>query len=482
MPTLRVVPSEVAWLPWSEDAFARARVERKPILLCIATTWSDSCREMDRTSYADPAIAFLINDRFVPIRVDADRRPDISERYSLGGWPTTAFLTPDGEILGGGTYVEVERMPAVLENVRAAFDEKRGHSTFRGMEHSAIAETATARNVECPQLPALLTSDELCAQVFDSFDVDFGGFGREPKFPHAAPVHLALALHQRSADEHLKAIVVRTLDAMGALYDEADGGFYRYATGRDWSRPHREKLLEVNAALVRVYLAAAQALDVARYADRAADTLRFVLHSLADATDGGWYGSQSAGGDVVDRVFYADANAAMASAALSAAAAFEDEWLRDFALKSLERVLLACYRPGQGVAHYFDGEARVRGLLGDQIAMADAQLDAYDATGNIVYEMMAEELAHFALREMWDAEHGGFFDRAAADGPDAVGLLRLRLKPFVTNCDAARVLKRLAAASGDEQFAHASADTLAAMAPLASAQGALAAHYVLATL
>jgi uncharacterized protein YyaL (SSP411 family) len=482
MATLRVVPSEVAWLPWSADAFARARVERKPILLCIATTWSDSCREMDRTSYADPAIAFLINDRFVPVRVDADRRPDISERYSLGGWPTTAFLTPDGEILGGGTYVERARMPEVLEKVRATFDEQRGHPTFRGMEHSAIAETATARNVECPRLPVLRTSDELCAQIFASFDADFAGFGREPKFPHAAPVHLALALHQRSADEHLKEIVVRTLDAMGALYDEADGGFYRYATGRDWTRPHHEKMLDVNAALVRVHLAAAQALDIARYADRAADTLRFVLHSLADATDGGWYGSQSAAGDVVDRVFYADANAAMASAALSAAAAFEDEWLRDFALKSLERVLLACYRPGQGVAHYFDGGAHVRGLLCDQIAMADAQLDAYDATGNIVYEMMAEELAHFALREMWDPEHGGFFDRAAGDGPDALGLLRLRLKPFVTNCDAARLLKRLAAASGDDQFARASAETLAAMAPLAPAQGALAAHYVLATL
>ena len=475
MPTLRVVPSEVAWLPWSADAFARARVERKPILLCIATTWSDSCREMDRTSYADPAIAFLINDRFVPIRVDADRRPDISERYSLGGWPTTAFLTPDGEILGGGTYVERARMPEILESVRAAFDRA-------GAESPGLRTQPPDMDVRRPGLSAPAEIGELCAQVFDSFDVDFGGFGSEPKFPHAAPVHISLALHHRSPDEHLKEIVVRTLDAMGALYDEADGGFYRYATGRDWTRPHREKMLEVNAALVRVYLAAAQALDVARYADRAADTLRFVLHSLADATDGGWYGSQSAGGDVVDRVFYADANAAMASAALSAAAAFEDEWLRDFALKSLERVLLACYRPGQGVAHYFDGEARVRGLLGDQIGMADAQLDAYDATGNIVYEMMAEELAHFALREMWDAEQGGFFDRAAGDGPDAVGLLRLRLKPFVTNCDAARVLKRLAAASGDEQFAHASADTLAAMAPLAPAQGALAAHYVLATL
>jgi uncharacterized protein YyaL (SSP411 family) len=186
----------------------------------------------------------------------------------------------------------------------------------------------------------------------------------------------------------------------------------------------------------------------------------------------------------VGAAIYADWNGAMVSAALQAARIFDDEGLRDFALKSLERVLLACYKPGAGVAHHLGGDGRVRGLLGDQIAMASAALDAFDTTGNVVYEMMAEELGHYAVRVMWDDRDGGFFDRATADDavdPDAeVGLLRQRLKPFGLNCDASGMLRRLAAASGDHEFTRIADLTVAAMAARAIEQGPLAAHYVLA--
>src|SRR5689334_13009258 len=121
MPSSASSPIGVAWQPWSGAAFARARDEQKPVLLSISAAWCHSCHEMDRTSYADPEIAAFINDRFVPIRVDADDRPDISERYSLGGWPTTAFLTAGGDILGGGTFVPRERMRGVLMRVEQAF-------------------------------------------------------------------------------------------------------------------------------------------------------------------------------------------------------------------------------------------------------------------------------------------------------------------------------------------------------------------------
>ena len=119
----------VRWLAWSSEAFARARAEDRPVLLSIAASWCELCLDMDRTTYADPAVAALVNDRFVPIRVDADRRPDISERYSLGGWPTTAFLTTEGDVIGGGTYVTVDRMPSVLERVADAFRSRREELT-----------------------------------------------------------------------------------------------------------------------------------------------------------------------------------------------------------------------------------------------------------------------------------------------------------------------------------------------------------------
>ena len=170
----------------------------------------------------------------------------------------------------------------------------------------------------------------------------------------------------------------------------------------------------------------------------------------------------------------------MVSAALHAARMFDDDGLRDFAIKSFERVLLACYKPGAGVAHSYDRHAGVRGLLADQFAMASASLDVFEVTGNIVYEMMAEELAHYAVRTMWDETGGGFFDRAAEDPETAVGLMRSRLKPFAMNCDLTHTLRRLAAASGEHVFASLADRALAAMAPLAPAQGPLAAHYLLA--
>ena len=480
--------SIVHWLTWSTDAFARARADDKPVLLSIAASWCETCRLMDDTTYADPAVAALVNESFVPIRVDADRRPDIGERYSLGGWPTTAFLTADGAILGGGTYVPLERMAAVLVRVVDAFRSRQGEISA-GSSAAATASRATPESANA----------DLAAVVFSTFDEEHGGFGGQPKFPLTAPLDLALASFRQFDDRRMAHVVEATLDAMGwgQLYDEIDGGFFRCAMTRDWQQPRREKLLDVNAQLLRVYVDAAAALNAARYRERAEGILRYVQTWLADPVDGGWGGSQQgdsayyerspearagATAPPVDHVLYASCNAAMVSSALHAAEVFDDVALGEFALRSLERVVVACYRPGAGVAHYVDGEPRVRGLLDDQISMAAANLDAHAATGNIVYEMMAQELAHYAIRTMWDDEEGGFFDRADAEAHERIGLMRNRLKPFIGNCDAARVLRRLAATGGDHDFGRRADETLAAMAPLASSQGPLAAHYLLATM
>src|SRR5215510_8403867 len=134
----------IEWLPWGTDAFARAAREGKPVLLSITAAWCRACHEMDRTTYADPAVAAIIGDRFVPVRVDTDRRPDINERYNLGGWPTTAFLTPDGRMITGGTFVTAERMTGVLERVAEAFQtlatESDGSLATEYTDHTEYAE------------------------------------------------------------------------------------------------------------------------------------------------------------------------------------------------------------------------------------------------------------------------------------------------------------------------------------------------------
>lgn len=487
MPGFNVLSSAVAWLPWGAAAFGRAREEGKPVLLSLAASWCGSCRRMDDTTYADPLVATAINHRFIPIRVDVDDRPDLSERYTLGGWPTTAFLTAAGEMLGGGTFVAPDRMRTVLDQVCEAYP-GRGERGVADIERR-------------PPVPAPAATDaDLHDLAFATFDPEHGGFGVEPKFPLVAPLRLALDLSTGAAPSY-RDMVEASLDAMGwgGLYETVDGGFFRCAADRRWDQPHTEKLLETNAALLRLYLDAGTAYGLTRFTERAADVLRYVQTWLADPLDGGWAGSQCAGEDyyaadaaaraaltppAVRRVLYADGNAEMASAALHAAAVFGDDGLRDFALKSLERVLLACYKPGQGVAHAA-GAGCVRGLLGDQAAMMAATLDAFETTSNVVYEMMAEELARYAVRTMWDEAGGGFFDRAPGPGgpggdAEDLGLLRQRLKPFIPNCELSRTLRRLAAASGDNEFTALADRTLAAMAPLAAAQGPLAAGYLLA--
>jgi hypothetical protein len=480
----------ITWLPWHVDAFHRARAESKPVLLSISASWCPWCRHMDRTTYADPAVQQLVLERFVPVRVDADRRPDISDRYTLGGVPTTAFLTSHGELLGGGTYVPAERMPGVLERTAGAYAARSGEFSTRAQAHAVSPRNA--------QPHGIVSGDELTRRVFSTADRVHGGFGTAPKFPLTAPLHLALQLCASSQNPDLRGVVERTLDAMaaGGLHDEIDGGFFRCAETQDWRSPRHEKLLDVNADLLYLYVEASVSLQAERYLATAADVLRYSQTWLADQVDGGWAGSQQADGTYyslatpearsaaeapeVDRSLYAGWNARMSSAALHAAQAFDDSALAEFAVKSLERIMLECYRPGGGVAHCFDGAPHVRGLLDDQILVGAAALDAFEATGDITYEMVAEELAYFALRTMWDEAQGGFFDRALPEPDEAVGLLSHRLKPFVSNCEAARLLVRLASSSGNHELRASAEAAIASLGAEAPAQGPLAAHYLLA--
>ncbi len=467
----------ISWLPWSAEAFDRAAREGKPVLLSITAAWCHACHEMDRTTYADPEVASLVNERFVAVRVDTDRRPDINERYNLGGWPTTAFLTAEGDLITGGTFVAADRMVGVLTRVASAAKhadhavqraaEHADHAVQRAAEHADHAVQRAAEYAEHADLLGVIEA------IFATFDEEHGGFGVEPKFPHTAPLHLAMALFREGGDDRWRRIVQRSLDAMadGGLWDATGGGFYRYCTTRGWELPHTEKLLETNADLLRAYAEAAIVFGREVDRNRCAAIAGFVTTVLR-AEAGGYRGSDA------DRMLYMDGNAKAAGALLGAATVLDDSALAREALASFERVILLCYKPGAGLAHYSDGVARVRGLLGDQIHTAGALLDAHDVSALEPYKMMAEELTHVAVRELWDEADGGFFDRAGHESD--IGLLRTKRKPFVGNAEAASMLARLERTSGDAGFhARAEGALRAASAQLAG-QGPLAAHYVLA--
>lgn len=435
---------------------------------------------MDATTYVQPEVAAIVDGRFIPIRVDADRRPDVNERYNLGGWPTTAVLTPEGHVLNGGTYFGRDELVALLTQAADSWRD-------RADEIRARVRVSTFAKVAADTPPDESAVEWFRSLLIDEFDLLHGGFGTAAKYPHARALAFAMALADEQSDERLRHIVETTLCRIGALWDPERGGFYRYAERSDWSCPGTEKTLEDNAALLNLYLDAAVRLQSDQYQNRAGELVRWIKTTLADQTHGGFYNSQAAVSRELDRSMYVDRNADMVAVFLQAAATFQDPWLRDFALKSFDTVIVPAYKPGGGVAHECAGPVRadpvnapvIRGLLGDQIRVALALTWAHVVTGQLPYSMLVLELMQFAVRTMWDGEANAFRDRAG-ETDDGLGLLAEPVRPFALNCDAACVLDRLATMTGDQAHRDRALAILGSLAGEYQTHGLFGAPYALA--
>ena len=457
----------VPWLDWSTSAFEQAATRNVPIFLSLVTCWSEECRVMDRTAFANPDVVAFVSSQFVPVRVDGDRRPDINERYTLGGWPTTAFLTPEREVLSGATYLAADQLLGLARRVADAWRDRAADIR----ERSLLKRAARKENAGVAHGAADLASvDRLRALLVTEFDRRNGGFGTAPKVPHAAALHLLLSLlttEDRADAADLAVIIETTLDKMWALWDRERGGFRRFAESADWTDPASEKTLEDNAALLHVYIEAAARRGTEDLADRVAQIAGWVRTNLTDAVDGTFYNALSE--HHVDRSMYVDRNAAMAAAFLRAGVVLNDRRVRDFGLKSLEEVILSAYVPGSGVAHTSDGA--VRGLLADQVAVASAAIWGHVITEQLPFPMLAAELMQFALRTMWDESARALRDRIAIDDP---------VHPFQLNCEAACVLDRLATITGDPMFRDRSLAILGSLAAEYPRHGLFGASYALA--
>jgi uncharacterized protein YyaL (SSP411 family) len=475
------MPPTIDWLDWGVAPFERAAREDKPVLLALVAPWCEHCAAMDRTTYARVEVARLVDSRFVAVRVDTDRRPDINERYNLGGWPTTAFLTPDGQVFAGGTFIAADRMPSVLSDVAEAFATRRGEISARV---AAIGDRnmSESRDVGGAGAPQALMDDKplewLSSRLVDAFDREEGGFGHGPKFPHVAALTLVLERYADTRDPLLRELLTNSLDHLARLSDAGNGGFFRYASNRDWSEPHTAKLLPDNAELIRLYLDAGEALERREYLDLAKRTIDWVQRVLArpqggfaasQAADSEYYGRSHAevGSSLatprVDEARYADSSAAMIASYLRAAEILGDQSLRDVALRALDEMMLAAYRPGNGVAHVIAPEPDVWGLLVDQVRVVEALLFAHMVTDQLPYSMLAAELMEYTMRAMWDDEQGGLRDRACVDTHTDPGLLGRTLRPFVTNCEAARMFFRLSLVTGRSAYAETAEKTLASL-------------------
>ncbi len=304
----------VDWYPWGPEPFARAKADNKPILLDIGAVWCHWCHVMDHESYEDPAIAEFLNRDWICIKVDRDERPDVDARYQRavqaisgqGGWPLTAFLTPDGEVFYGGTYFPPDGkygrpgFAAILAELSRRYHEDPQMVTKQAADLTAhiTPEEGIAEDNDLD--PALL--DKISDAMAHAFDFRYGGFGTLPKFPHAGAIDFLTSYWFDSQQTWAREMVERTLSAManGGIYDQLGGGFHRYSVDARWHVPHFEKMSYDNSELLKAYASAHSALadlgdaDVLQqFHDVIAGIVRWVMSTMSHP-DGGYFASQDA--------------------------------------------------------------------------------------------------------------------------------------------------------------------------------------------
>ena len=292
----------VDWYPWGPEALERAKREGKPILLSIGYSACHWCHVMERESFENEAIAELMNQGFINIKVDREERPDIDHVYQLvvqlmgrsGGWPLTVFLTPEQRPFFAGTYFPptdrhgLPGFPKILRSVSEAYRVRREQVDAHASEVANAIARVAAVEARAPGGVAAGIVVSAVEKVAERFDEEHGGFGRRPKFPNA----MALDLLLRAGD---KRRVRKALDAMraGGIWDHLGGGFHRYSTDERWLVPHFEKMLYDNALLLRLYIDAWRSLGDALYERTARQIAEYVAREMT-SPDGAFYSTQDA--------------------------------------------------------------------------------------------------------------------------------------------------------------------------------------------
>jgi uncharacterized protein len=299
----------IDWYEWGDDAFSRAKSADKPILLDIGAVWCHWCHVIDRESYENAEIAKIINEHFIPVKVDRDERPDVDSRYQSaisaisgqGGWPLTGFLLPDGKPFFGGTYFPPDDQMGrpgfrrVLLAVADSYRNKRAELERAAYSLAgAVAQAEMFAGARADFDPGAV--DAQIRSITQQFDSKNGGFGSAPKFAHASAIDLLLERYQQSKEKHLLAIAETTLEKMarGGVYDQLAGGFHRYSVDERWLVPHFEKMSYDNSELLRNYLHAWQVTQNASLRETAEGIIHWVNEVLSDQESGGFYASQDA--------------------------------------------------------------------------------------------------------------------------------------------------------------------------------------------
>ncbi|MBI2671572.1 thioredoxin domain-containing protein [Candidatus Woesearchaeota archaeon] len=426
---------KINWLAWDKESFAKAKKENKPILLDISAVWCYWCHRLDEDTYDNEEVIKFINNNFIPIRVDTDKRPDINTRYNLGGWPTTAILDIEGEIISGAMYLSPYQMLSFLENALSIYKES----------NKKIQTEFIQQKFENKDLNKI--KEDIFNEIKINYDPYFGGFGSDQKFPFHNILEFLLELK----DSEAKEILIKTLTNMaaGEIFDKEEYGFYRYATQQNWSKPHYEKLLDDNSRLISTYLLAYKLTNIEKFKETAQKTIAFILSNFLDKEKSYFYSSQDADEEYyklplkarqklkkpnIDKILFLDFNCYAINSFLLASEMLNNEEYEGIALNALN-FLLKNLINNEGVLHFYDTSPSQSYLLKNHLLLITSLLN----TNQEKYIKKAEEIMQLTITNFFNKDV--FYDIKESD--DNLGYLKIRKIDPEQNSLAIKVLINL---------------------------------------
>ncbi len=428
------VPADIAWQPWSPEVFQRARAEHRLVLLDLGAGWCHWCHVMDAVTYRDPKVVKIIGDRFLAVRADADRFPELAQRYEDYGWPATIVFAPDGaELVKLRGYLVPKRMAAMLAAV--ADDPTPGPSVFADEPFQAVDTHALSE----PQRQDLLD------RYLAVYDDAHGGWGDVHHYLHTESMEYALE-GALAGDAKLTGMARQTLDANLRLIDRKTGGICQYSDASKpddpWGSPHYEKIMEYQASNLRLYSLASRIFAEPRYRTAADGLHRFLIERLR-SPEGAFYTSQDADSRRIDEHRFSRENGWAIAALCAYGSAFEDERAIAEARRAAEWVLKNRRRPDGTFAH---GTGDTRPTLGDDVAMVEALLSLYEVTAELRWRVLAEETLA-AIDRIYRVESGGYQTSTIDDR--ARGALAEPYRQLDENLTVARTANRIHRYTGE---------------------------------
>lgn len=477
--------SSVQWFEWGANAFEAARKDNKPILLYLTSSWCHWVRVMDSETFTDPEVIDTINHSFVPVKVDTDLRPDLNSRYNVGGWPSTVFLTSEGFVLAGSAYLSPAQMKQILPEIEKLHQEKSREFNDKSKKEMAEFDTLLDREIQNAQEEDLTPSsmDKILAGLLIAADDEQGGLGKEDKNPIPEVTEFLFLSQEVKPDPKAEKLLEGFLNGQAKLFDPEMGGFYRYASKRDWTDPQYEKMLGTNAFLIRDFTWSDAIFDRAGDSAMVASTVRYLEENLLDKALGGFFGSQSAdfalitngldqkqetaiipgsvyysyprqrrldlGVPPVDNRVYSDITGQMVSALLNESMKKQDEKSGRMALRALDFLMDVSFDRETGMKHVFPQGDKSIPMLVDQVYVLKALLDAHEFSQDEKYLTWLNELLSITEKN-FGIGRGIFYDMAK--DPEAIANLKKREIPIIENCLMARLYIRLSAVTGKENY------------------------------